>query len=407
MNNLLIKNARLETGFEKEAEFVVKTNTEVKDILIENGVITKIENAIEATDGMEVIDAGSQLILPALREMHIHIDKTYFGGPWKSCKPITNGIFTRIEEERNLLPKQLEFAEERAELMIQHLLAQGHTHIRTHCNIDPGIGLKNLEATVNALNKYEGQLTYDIVAFPQHGLLRSNVEGIMREAMRSGATLVGGVDPATVDRDINKSLEMMVDIAVEANTGMDIHLHDPDSLGAFTFEKLAALTKQANLEGKVTISHGIALGDLHGEELAKTMDDLRSARIDVTSTIPTNRPTIPVFTLEENGIPVSVGHDSLTDHWSPFGTGNTVEKLSILAERFKLIDELSLSQVWRFASGGITPLTEAGEQVWPKVGDQADMVFVPATCSAETVARRKEITATIHKGRLVSGGNLS
>lgn len=56
----------------------------------------------------------------------------------------------------------------------------------------------------HVLEKYQDQITYDIVAFPQHGLLRSNVEGLIREAMAMGATLVGGVDPSIVDRNIEK-----------------------------------------------------------------------------------------------------------------------------------------------------------------------------------------------------------
>ncbi|WP_404454768.1 amidohydrolase family protein [Virgibacillus necropolis] len=401
MQNLLIKNAQLETGFDEQDGVILKTNTEKKDILVRQGVIIEINDSIEVPEDIAILEANGQLLMPSLREMHIHIDKTYFSGPWKACKPITNGIFTRIEEEQKLLPKQLAVAEKRAERVVQHLLAQGHTHIRSHCNIDPSIGLKNLEVTVKVLERYKSQLTYEIVAFPQHGLLRSNVEGLMREAMQSGATLVGGVDPATVDRDIDRSLETMVDIAVQAGAGMDLHLHDPDSLGAFTFDKLATLTKQANLEGKVTISHALALGDLSGNDLQETIELLQSAQIDITSTIPINRPTVPIFTLDKAGIPVSVGHDSLTDHWSPFGTGNTIEKLSILAERFKLIDEKSLSQVWKFASGGITPLNNSGEQVWPKIGDKADMLIVDASCSAEAVARRKSISHTIHQGKKI------
>ena len=45
--------------------------------------------------------------------------------------------------------------------------------------------------------------TYEIVAFPQHGLLRTEAHSLMREAMKMGATLV---DPATVDNNIEKSL---------------------------------------------------------------------------------------------------------------------------------------------------------------------------------------------------------
>lgn len=102
---------------------------------------------------------------------------------------------------------------------------------------------------------------------------------------------------------------------------MDIHLHDPNSLGAFTFERMADYTREAGLAGRATISHGIALADLDGEALAEMAAILKEQEIDVTTTIPINRTTIPVPALDRYGIPVSVGHDSLTDHWSPFGTG--------------------------------------------------------------------------------------
>ncbi|WP_019375816.1 amidohydrolase [Virgibacillus halodenitrificans] len=402
MGRLVIKNALLECGFNDEFQQPTSTITEKKDILIEHGIIKEVSDYIQDTADAEILDAMGQLVLPSFKEMHIHIDKTYFGGPWKACKPITNGILTRIEEETKLLPEQLKHAPERADLFIQHLIKHGHTYIRSHCNIDPSIGLENLKVTVNALEKYKDQISYDIVAFPQHGLLRSEVEPLMREAMSSGATLVGGVDPATIDKNIDKSLETMFDIALEANTGLDLHLHDPDTLGEFTFYKLIELTHKHGLEGNVTISHAIALGDLHGEPLSNMLKAIKKAGIDITTTIPINRPTIPVIALDQAGVSVSVGHDSLTDHWSPFGSGDTIEKLSILAERFRLSDERSLSQAWKYASGGITPLDKAGNQVWPKIGDVANMLIVDAGCSAETVARRKPITHTIAEGKVIN-----
>ena len=399
MKSLLIKNARLETGFAYENGRIVQTNTELFDVLIQDGKIAEIEQNIQDT-GYETIDANGKLLMPSFREMHIHVDKTYFSGPWKACKPITNGILTRIEEEQELLPAQLSSALNRAENMIEWLISQGHTHIRSHCNVDPQIGTKHIEITKEAFKKFEDQVTYDIVAFPQHGLLRSKVEPLMREAMKMGGTLVGGVDPATIDRDIDRSLNLTMDIAVESGHGIDIHIHDPNSLGAFQFYKLAELTKQAKKQGQVTISHAIALGDLHGKELEELVSVLAETTIDVTSTVPTNRPTIPIPYLYENGVTVSVGHDSLTDHWSPFGTGDTVAKLSTLAERFKFIDEYSLNRCWKYASGGITPLNDAGSRVWPQKGDAANVLLLDAVCSAQAVARRRPITHVISKGNI-------
>lgn len=402
MGTLIIKQARLEYGFHEEKGKPTSTLTKLQDIKIIDGVVVDIKDKITDIGDTPVIDANGSLLTPSFREMHIHIDKTYFGGPWKSCKPITNGILTRIEEEEKLLPTQLKYAPERADKFLKHLIEQGHTHIRTHCNIDPSIGLQNLEVTVNALEKYRDKITYDIVAFPQHGLLRSNVSSLVSEAMNKGATLVGGVDPATIDRNIDESLEEMFSIAKEAGTGLDIHLHDPDTLGEFTFYKVINLTLKNDLQGKVTISHAPALADIHGEVLENMLASLSNAGIDITTTIPINRPTIPVLELDRANIEVSVGHDSLTDHWSPFGSGNTIEKLNILAERFKISDERGLHDVWKYASGGITPINTKGEQAWPKIGDKANMLLINATCTAEVVARRKNIEHVISKGNVIN-----
>ncbi len=124
-------------------------------------------------EGVSIFDANRLLILPAFEEMHIHIDKTYYSGPWKACMP-AESIFTRFHEEEEILPKQLATAQDRAENMLALLLQNGATNIRTHCNVDPIIGLGNLEATLAALETYKKQVSGRIVAFPQHGLLRSN-----------------------------------------------------------------------------------------------------------------------------------------------------------------------------------------------------------------------------------------
>ena len=115
------------------------------------------------------------------------------------------------------------------------------------------------------------------------------------------------------------------------------------------------------------------------------------AQIDVATTIPINlnRKTMPVLELTKGGIDVSLGHDSLIDHWSPFGSGNTVEKMNTLAERFRLSDDYYLSRIWRYATNNLTPLNDEGEQVWPKVGDDANLILIDAESSAHGIARKK------------------
>lgn len=396
-------NVRLESSYSYENGRVTGTNTEICHIRIEDGKIAEIvSGTLPQTGELPVLDAKQLLMLPSFKEMHIHIDKTYYGGPWKAVRPVSS-IFGRIEEELELLPKQLPTAQHRAEKMIEKMLGYGSTHIRTHCNVDPGIGLKNLEATMRALDTFSNKISYEVVAFPQHGLLRSQMTDAIKQAMKEGATLVGGVDPATVDEDIEKSLQTIMDIAVEADAGIDIHLHDRDYLGLFTMNRLADLTEEAGWQGRVTVSHAFGFAGGSASATAELAERFAALGISVTSTVPAGAIKMPIPMLHDKGVKVELGNDSIIDHWSPLGIGDNLELVNRLAEIYRYIDEFPLSQALGFITGGRTPLNRDGQRVWPAVGDEASVVFAHASCAAEAVARRAKLQAVMYKGGIVSG----
>lgn len=400
----MLLNVRLESGFRYEEGEVVATETVVRNLQIENGMITKILDTNEAYDmEFDCYDAKGLLLLPAFREMHIHLDKTYYGGPWKATTPNKNGIFGMIELEQKLLPELLPTAQERAEKLIQLILGYGSTYVRSHCNIDPVQGLKNFESLQLALERYAGKISHEIVAFPQHGLLHSNAEGLIREAMYLGATHVGGLDPTIVDGNMEKSLQTMVQIAVDFGAGIDIHLHESGESGIKAIKRLADLTEDAGLEGKVTISHAFALADLRVEEAELMANRLASLGISIASTVPIGPRSMPIPILQKEKVNVMLGNDSIIDHWNPFGTGDTLQKANLAAQLYGWKQEYTLSRSLSLATGGITPLDESGKQIWPTVGDELTAVLVPASCSAETVARLPERKAVLHKGTLSSG----
>ncbi len=95
---------------------------------------------------------------------------------------------------------------------------------------------------------------------------------------------------------------------------------------------------------------------------------LASLGIDITSTVPIRRHVSPVPLLHRQGVKVSLGNDSITDHWSPFGTGDMLQKANCLAERLRWIDERSLGNALQFITGGNSILADHGNRHWPKLG---------------------------------------
>ncbi|WP_339170505.1 amidohydrolase [Paenibacillus sp. FSL H7-0943] len=398
-----LTNIRLEQGYVIKDGQVAGTNTKVCHLRIDGDKISEVVGAdIELQSQLPKYDCKELLMLPSFEEAHIHLDKTYFDGPWRAVKPASS-VFERIEEEKVLLPKLLPMARQQAESILTLIQGFGATHVRSHCNIEPVSGLQRLEATVQALNAFAGKISSEIVAFPQHGLLRSDSVQLVKQSLAEGATFVGGVDPYTVDGDIEKSLQTMVELAVMSNAGIDIHLHDGKEAGKKTLTRLADLTEEAGLQGKVTVSHAFWFAGAQQQEAEEVAKRMASLGMTIASTVPIGRMMMPLPMLHSQGVKVKLATDSLTDHWSPFGNGDQLEKAGRYAELYGCNDELALSQSLRFITGGLTPLDPKGEQVWPKVGDTASFVLLHASCSAEAVARRAQRQAVWYEGRLVSG----
>lgn len=401
-NKFWLINVLLEEGFMYDNNEVSGTKTDIYHLLIEDEKITKIEKGNPPQDGNKVIDAKGFLALPSFTEKHVHLDKTHFGGPWKASTPFKS-VGDRIKEEEEFLPKFLPKTVERAEKLLELITQNGVTHARVHCNVDPVIGLGNVERVITALENYKDKLTYELVAFPQHGLLRSNSIPIMKEAMKNGVNIVGGLDPATIDNDIESSLNSLMEIAVEYSADVDIHLHDGGKLGMYTIKRLTQLVEDAKWQGRVNISHVYCMGESSEKEVAEIAERLASLDISIATTVPIDVPAPQVPILYEKGVKVYIVNDNINDHWSPFGTGDMIQKASRMAERFGWIDEYSLTRALNFIADGKTPLDSKGNQVWPKVGDDANIVFADASCSAETIARRAKRNAVMFRGKIVSG----
>ncbi len=405
-----LDNVLLETGFEYEGAVAIHTRTALHTVEINAGKITALRDNKSHPDGtLPHYDAGGKLMLPAMRDMHIHLDKTFYGGPWRSLnRPAGTTIQDMIKLEQKLLPELQPYTQERAEKLIDLLQSKGTTIARSHCNIEPVSGLKNLENLQAVLARRKAGFDCEIVAFPQHGLLLSKSEPLMREAMQAGAHYVGGLDPTNVDGAMEKSLDTMFQIAIDYQKGVDIHLHETSPAGIAAVKYMVeTVEKTPQLKGKLTISHAFALAMMNEQQVDEIATRMAAQQISIASTVPIGTLHMPLKQLRDKGVTLMTGTDSAIDHWAPYGLGDMLEKANLYAQLYIRPNEQNLSRSLFLATGDVMPLNEKGEQVWPKAQDDASFVLVDASCSAEAVARISPRSATFHKGRLVWGSVVS
>lgn len=397
-----IKNVRLETGYKEIEPNHFLTETITVALRIENGIIKEITEKAPA-ENEEVQDAKGYLASPSLRDNHVHLDKGHFGGKWQAVIPAA-GVQERIKEEEQFLEAFLPETPKKAQALIDLIGGSGATFLRVQVNVDPVIEMENLRIIEAVLEENKHRLDYELVAFPQHGTLRTEEIGLLSQvATDERVQIVGGLDPATIDTDIEKSLKTTFDAAKRNNKAVDIHLHDSDSLGLFEIERIIAFTKQYQLQGNVAISHAYCMGQISEETLLPIVQELAKQNISINTTVPIDGAAPPIPFLQENGVKVHVVNDNINDHWSPFGTGDLIQRASRAAEVFSMTDEVSLSQAYGLVSNGLTALDLNGKMQWPQVGDQADILFTKAESTAHLVARVCPERVVMFRGKIVSG----
>lgn len=398
-NKFRIKNVRLETGFEYEDGEISATTTALFTIEINEG---KIQAILPNTPQSDDLDGKGFLLLPAFRDMHIHLDKTYYGGPWKAVKRRQGGVKRMIALEQEILPTLLKTSTYRAEKLIELLQSCGSGFARSHVNIEPTSKLDSLKHLQIALAHKKESFGAELVAFPQHGVFYTQSAQWMKEAAQMDIDYIGGVDPYTVDGAIEKTMDFTVQLALDHHKGIDIHLHETGESGLKTVEYLIdKVNENPTLKGKTYLSHCFVLARLEKAKQEEVAEKLANAKIGIASTIPFGGLIMPIPTLYQYGVEVVTGNDSIIDHWNTWGTGSVLQKANTMAQLYGYSSEFALSRSLKLATGNILPLDDKGKQQWPKPGDQADLVLVDASCSAEAVSRVSSIKSLIHQGNIV------
>ena len=223
----------------------------VTDILIEDGRIARIAPRIDAPPGALVEDGKSEIVLPGLVEAHTHLDKTMWGMPWYKNE-VGPRLIDRIDNERrNRRAMGIDPERQSARQSIQTSL-MGTTYIRSHVDIDTDHGVSGLEGVMRTREAMRGIVDIQTVAFPQSGLLcRPGTLELMDTAMRLGADVVGGLDPCAIDRDPKGHLDAVFGLCQRYGKPLDLHLHEPGEMGAFSMELIFERTRALGMQGKV------------------------------------------------------------------------------------------------------------------------------------------------------------
>jgi cytosine deaminase len=215
-----------------------------------------------------------------------------------------------------------------------------------------------------------------------------------------GVVAIGGVDPAGYDGDPHAQLRAIFGVADEAGCKIDIHLHDPGTLGAWELELIAQYTKTHGMQGRVTISHAFALSTVEPALQQRLIETLVEQKISIITALPYDRPLLPTTSLLKAGVPLGLGNDNIDDLWSAFGTGDMLERAWLLAYRSEWRKDALIRTALDVATAGSASALQL-DRYGVSPGCKADLVIARARTPGELVVKRPRQRWVIKNGVVI------
>ena len=364
------------------------------DIGIEDGRIKAIEAGL-AAEG-ETLDLGGRLLSPGFVETHIHLDKACI---MDRCRSEKGDLAEAIDE---VTKSKKEFSEEdvaaRASRVLEKCVSHGTTHMRTHLEVDPGIGMRGFDGVFPLIEKWRWAIDVEICVFPQEGLLNNpGTDELMVEALQRGASVIGAA-PYT-DSNPHGQIDRIFELAREFDVDIDMHLDFGEDTEQLDVDYVCDLTEVFDYGGRVTVGHVTKFstaGPAHFKAIAKRMTDAGVAVTVLPSTDlflmgrndekSIKRGVTAAHKLLKDGVNCSLSTNNVLNPFTPFGDCSLLRMANLYANICQVGASAEVRDCFDMItsrSAGILRLEEYGI----KIGVPADLVVIdtdqPETAVAE------------------------
>ena len=211
--------------------------------------------------------------------------------------------------------------------------------------------------------------------------------------------MIGGLDPEGFDGDASAHLDIIFGLAHAHGVGVDIHLHDRGDVGAKQIEMICKLATE--LPNQVIISHCFALSTVEEGRALALLETMASSGVSVATVAPGTFPPMPLERMNELGITLGLGQDGIRDYWSPYGTGDMLDRTWQLAftNGFRS-DDLIEACVGVATRGGASLM--GVDNVGVSVGDVADLVVLPGDTVTSVVMDRPQRSFVLRGGQVIA-----
>jgi cytosine/creatinine deaminase len=378
----------------------------LRDIGIEKGRIVAIEPKL-AAEG-PVYDAAGRLVCAGFVETHIHLDKSCI---IDRCEPETERephVVQRVAAVKRRFT--VEDVRARARRTLEKCISHGATRMRTHVEVDPGVGLRGFDGVQALVDEYKWAIDIELCVFPQEGLTDNpGTDELIVEALKRGVKAVGAAP--NYDSDHAGQIRRIFELAREFGVDIDMHLDSGNSPEAMDIHLVCDLTEQYGLGGHVAVGHMSKMSAMPLDAFAKQARRLADAGVAVTVLPATDlfmmgrnqefnvrRGVVDANLLVEHGVNCSISTNNVLNPFTPYGDCSLLRMANLHANVLQVSHTHRLAECFRMLtdrSARLLNLPDYGIAV----GNPADLAVIDAQSPEQAVAEICQPLAVFKRGR--------
>jgi cytosine/creatinine deaminase len=376
------------------------------DIGISGGAIAAIETSLSAE--AREIDAENCLLVPGLIETHIHLDKTCI---LDRCRISEGTVAEAVREtaaaKRNFTAQDV-YA--RGSRTIERCISHGTMRMRSHVELDPGIGMTGYDAIAQLARDYAWAVDIELCVFPQEGLTNyPGTEALLIEGLRRGARSIGAAP--YFDTDPAGQIDRIFAIARDFDVDIDMHLDLAETLDGMQIEYVCRKTEEYGWGGRVAVGHVTQMSLLPPARFNAIAKQLANAGVAVTVLPSTDlhlmgrrqdhaipRGVVPLEPLREAGVTCSIATNNVLNPFTPYGDGSLIRMANLYANVCHVSRPDQLAGCLDMITSDAARLMRLGDY-GIKAGLPADLVCIDARDPTDAVATLAQPLWGLKRGR--------
>jgi cytosine/creatinine deaminase len=376
------------------------------DIAVQGKTIAAIAPAL-AADGPE-LNAEGRLVIPGMIETHIHLDKTCI---LNRCR-IEEG--TVAEAVRETAAAKRAFTVEdvyaRGRQTLERCITQGTMRMRTHVELDPGIGMIGFEAVEQLARDYAWAIEVELCVFPQEGLTNyPGTDELLIQGLRRGARTIGAAP--YFDSDPRAQIDRIFEIARDFDAEIDMHLDLAQTTEGMQVEYVCRKTEEFGWGGRVAVGHVTQMSLLPPDRFGEIAKRLAGAGVAVTILPSTDlhlmgrshdhavpRGVVPAEPLRRAGVTCSISTNNVLNPFTPYGDGSLIRMANLYANVCHVSRPADLAGCLDMITGSAARLMRL-EDYGIRVGGPADLVCLDAGNPTDAVSTLAQPLWGIKRGR--------